>query len=155
MTKHILPTTVYASIEFPGPVLSTSRALNTIGGLPHISRILSNPTTSLQSTPSIELNLSPSNTFTHTIPAVISQTSNIVLKVVKRRRKRPKLDQDGLVMEEGVFEVQVAGVVKQSVRFRGMLVLGSLVASLERRELIVLCLRRVFLSNLQASLISK
>lgn len=69
----------------------------------------------------IELNLNKNNPFSHVVPASIVETGNIVLRVVKRRRKRPLLGADGQVEEggEGVFTIEPVGVVTQTVRFRG------------------------------------
>lgn len=107
-----------AAIEYPGPVQPTSvnKALKTMGGLPHVSQVLALP---VDSSRSIELSLDTKNPFSHPVPAHVSETGNVLFKVVKRRRKQPKLDEHGKVVEEGVFTMQPVGVVAKTVRFRG------------------------------------
>lgn len=111
-----LPT--MAAIEYPGPVKPTSfnKALRTMGGLAHVSEVLSLPVLASRN---IELSLNTKNAFSHPVPAHVSDTGNILMRVVKRRRKQPKLDDQGKVVEEGVFTMEPVGQVAQTVRFRG------------------------------------
>lgn len=109
--------THFAAIEYPGPVNSIPRALKTLGGLPHISSVLTNPPSPARV---IELSLNPKNHFFHPVQANVVETGNIVLKVVRRRRKTPKRGADGQ-LEVGVFSVEVAGVASRTVRLRGAL----------------------------------
>lgn len=111
------PTTHFAAIEYPGPVNSTPRALKTLGGLPHISSVLANPPSPARV---IELSLNAKNPFFHPVQANVLETGNIVLKVVRRRRKKPKRGEDG-ELEVGVFSIEVAGVATRTVRLRGAL----------------------------------
>lgn len=104
-----------AGIEYPGPVNSIPRAVASLGGFPAVSASLASP---LAHAAPIELNLNPDNPFFHTILAASLDSGNVVMKVVKRRRKRPKLDANGMVLEHGVFTLEVAGVVERTVRFR-------------------------------------
>jgi hypothetical protein len=113
----------FAAIEYPGPVKSIPRALKTLGGLSHVSSVFANPSDP-DASHSIELNLNTRNPFSHPVPGLISQTGNVVLKVVKRKRKKPNLGEDGKV-KEGVFTMEVAGIASQTVRFRGAIVGGE------------------------------
>ncbi|KAM0756576.1 hypothetical protein T439DRAFT_376745 [Meredithblackwellia eburnea MCA 4105] len=129
----------FAGIEFPGPVTSTSRAIKAIGGLDHVSTALLQQqqplysdnnnnnedqhqlNTNNASSATIELNLDPSNRFHHPVPAHIFDSGNIILKVTRRKRKRPRLSEDGeTVLEEGVVMVEPIGVATKTVRFRSM-----------------------------------
>lgn len=64
----------------------------------------------------LELSLSPGNPFAHPIPGEIVSTSNIVLKVVKRRRK--KRDGESADAPVGDYTVEALGVVPKTARFR-------------------------------------
>lgn len=108
--------TRFASIEFPGPVKSIPRALRALGGLSHISTVLSSP--DALDKPELELNLSTGNPFFHPVQAAIRDTGNVVMKVVKRRRKVPRVGEDGKE-ELGLFSMEVVGTADRTVRFRG------------------------------------
>lgn len=102
----------YTSIEYPGPIKSVSRALTALGGLNHLSLALS-------STPPlpIELNLMPGNPYSHPIPANVSSTGNLLVKIVKRKKKvRGKTEDE---IDAGVYTFEVVGLVEKGVRFRG------------------------------------
>ena len=114
----------YAGIEYPGPVKNVPRALKTLGGLDHISRTL---TSSPHPAVAIELNLNPTNKFHHPVPAAILESGNIVMRVVKRRRKRPKLDEHGCEVDAGIYTMEAVGVATRTVRFRGALPSAALV----------------------------
>ncbi|CEQ38900.1 SPOSA6832_00388 [Sporobolomyces salmonicolor] len=105
----------FASIEYPAPVHSVDAALATVGGLRTVAAALS-------STPTkpIELNLAPDNPFFHPPPAHVANTNNLVFKLTKRRRKVPKLDEQGNIVEEGIFTLEPVGIEKKTVRFRSM-----------------------------------
>lgn len=111
----------FASLEYPGPVRNVDNALAAVGGLHALSSALS-----AEQPKAVELNLQPSNPFFHTIPAHVATTRNVVVKITKRRRKRPKVDGAGNV-EEGVFTLEPVGIEHKTVRFRGT---DSLPASL-------------------------
>ncbi|KAL8283271.1 hypothetical protein RQP46_006049 [Phenoliferia psychrophenolica] len=107
----------FAGIEYPGPVNSVPRALKSLGGLEHVSRTLATPPNPASA---IELNLNPKAKFSHPVQAGILDSGNIIMKVVKRRRKRPKLAEDGSLEEEGIYTMEAVGVATKTVRFRGM-----------------------------------
>lgn len=109
----------FVAIEYPGPVgaghASVERALEALGGLHRVSQAL-NAKEADKSL--VELNYSsrPVNdrNFTHPILGEPVDTGNILLKITRRRRKHPAAD--GTV---GCYSVQVAGIVKRTIRFRG------------------------------------
>jgi general transcription factor 3C polypeptide 5 (transcription factor C subunit 1) len=70
--------------------------------------------TALRSETLVELNLRPGNPFAHPIPGDVVSTNNIVLKVVKRRRRKLN-DGDELI---GEYTAEAVGVVPKTVRFR-------------------------------------
>ncbi|KAI5481422.1 hypothetical protein MNV49_004178 [Pseudohyphozyma bogoriensis] len=111
-----------AGIEYPGPVKSVPRALSALGGLATVSASLNAPIDPPHSRP-LHLNLNKSSPFFHPVPTSSVETGNVVVKLVKRRRKRPKLVQgeDGEQWEEqGVYAMKVVGLADRTVRFRAM-----------------------------------
>ncbi|GAA5984037.1 hypothetical protein JCM11641_005575 [Rhodosporidiobolus odoratus] len=106
----------FATLEYPGPVNSLYKALDTVGGLNKVADALANPEPSKR----IQLDLQPGNPFFHTIPAHVASTNNVVLKVTKRKRKQPLRDVEGKIVQEGIFKVEPVGVEKKTVRFRAM-----------------------------------
>ncbi|KAM0793466.1 hypothetical protein ACM66B_000909 [Microbotryomycetes sp. NB124-2] len=129
-----------AAIEYPGPIkdASVGKALASVGGLKLVSRALdhSNKTrdsnnggesqeqstkdTQTKSRTEIELSLSAQDPFHHPVQGNIARSANVVLKLVKRRRKQPLKDDLGTVTHSGTYSVQLAGIVTQTVRFRAM-----------------------------------
>ncbi|KAK4705743.1 general transcription factor 3C polypeptide 5 (transcription factor C subunit 1), partial [Phenoliferia sp. Uapishka_3] len=107
----------FVGIEYPGPVKNVSRALKSMGGLDHISRTLIAPPGPALA---IELNLNGSNKFHHPVQAGVLDSGNVVMKVVKRRRKRPKVDESGQEIDAGFYTIEAIGVASKTVRFRGM-----------------------------------
>ena len=64
----------------------------------------------------LELHLRPGNPYAHPVPGEVVPTSNLVLKVVKRKRRRQEGDlRDGSI---GEFTVQAVGVIPKTARFR-------------------------------------
>ncbi|BGP12809.1 hypothetical protein JCM10213_008070 [Rhodosporidiobolus nylandii] len=106
----------FATLENPGPVHSVDRALDQVGGVTKLADVLANPAHNKH----VELNLQPDNPFFHTIPAHVADTRNVVVKITKRRRKRPVVGFDGAVIEEGVFTIEPVGIEHKTVRFRAM-----------------------------------
>lgn len=122
-----------AAIEYPGPIKPTSlnKALKTMGGLDAVSQALAAPA---KDNRSLELSLNTRNPFSHPVPALIADTGNVLMRVVKRRRKNPKRDEQGKVVEEGIYTISPVGVVSKTARFRGAL-LPLLVFTPAEREL--------------------
>lgn len=122
-----------ATVEYPGPVNSLDNALNSLGGLANVARSFvsyaPSPQTGEEEPPAaanavrhpLELDLDPKNRFAHPVAAHIAQTSNVVCRFVKRRRKNPLRDENGQVREEGIYEIQPVAVENRLARFRGAL----------------------------------
>jgi general transcription factor 3C polypeptide 5 (transcription factor C subunit 1) len=117
-----LPTTHFYSIEYPGYVRpeSVSKAIDTLGGQPSIERAFRRNAPKEDSL--LELNLRPDNPFSHPLPGDLVPTNNILLKVVKRRLKRPPPndgDHDGnLQAVAGEYTAVAVGVIPKTARFR-------------------------------------
>ncbi|TNY18978.1 RNA polymerase III transcription factor IIIC subunit-domain-containing protein [Rhodotorula diobovata] len=110
----------FAALEYPGPVTSVDKALALMGGLARISETLeADPAAATQPKP-VELDLDPGNRWMHPVPGSIARGTNIVCRVIKRRRKVPRRDEHGQVIEEGVYTIQPVGLQHQTVRFRAM-----------------------------------
>ncbi|KAI0053086.1 hypothetical protein FA95DRAFT_1579753 [Auriscalpium vulgare] len=123
--EHPLPTTHFYSIEYPGYVRPTSipQALNALGGNGSIDAAFRRNASKQDSL--LELNLRPGNPFSHPIPGDIVATNNIVLKVVKRKRRKanPTENASGDNSCEAVVDEYTAtaiGVIPKTARFRSM-----------------------------------
>lgn len=130
-----LPSAHFYSVEYPGYVQPTSvpRALKTLGGQGIVESAFKR--TANRNNSILELNLRPGNPFAHPIPGEIIPTNNLVLKVVKRRRKRKdgEATADGPAI--GEYTVQAVGVIPKTARFRSMYHYASLfVCSSSRRH---------------------
>ncbi|TFY80278.1 hypothetical protein EWM64_g3735 [Hericium alpestre] len=116
--EHALPSKPFYSIEYPGYVRTTSvpQAVQTLGGQSRVSSAFRRSTSKNDSL--LELNLRPDNPFSHPIPGDIVPTNNILLKVVKRKRR--KLNPDGQEEIVGEYTADAVGVIPKTARFRSM-----------------------------------
>ena len=114
---HELRTTHFYSIEYPGYVRpeSVSKAVHSLGGQSSIDRAFRRSAPKEDSL--FELNLRPDNPFSHPLPGDIVPTNNILLRVVKRRLKRPLSDDDGS-QTIGEYTAIAVGVIPKTARFR-------------------------------------
>lgn len=106
----------FYSIEYPGYVRAASAptAIQNLGGQSQVDNVFKRNTS--RSEALIELSLRPGNPFAHPIPGSVVSTNNILLKVVKRKRKRGvDHHRDGAI---GEYTTQVVGVIPKTVRFR-------------------------------------
>ncbi|KAF7795882.1 hypothetical protein EIP86_007049 [Pleurotus ostreatoroseus] len=113
-----LPPTHYYSIEYPGYVASTSvpLAVERLGGQASVDtafKRIAGKTSSL-----LELHLRPEAAFAHPVAGEVITTNNILLKVVKRRRKR----MDPQTEPSGEYTVEAMGVIPKTARFRSKLI---------------------------------
>lgn len=111
LLRPLLSTHFY-SIEYPGYVQPTSipLALERLGGRATVETVFKKTGNKL------EMNLRPGNSFAHPIPGEVVSTSNILLKVVKRRRKKRNADDKGAPVGEYIIEAM--GVIPKTARFR-------------------------------------
>lgn len=109
--------TPFYSVEYPGYVKPESIPLvvERLGGQANLDSAFKRTGSKAGSV--LELNLRPGNPFAHPILGDVVPTNNIVLKVVKRRRKQTdSMDADA----SGEYTVQAVGVVPKTARFRSM-----------------------------------
>jgi hypothetical protein len=101
----------FYAVEFPGYVGptsdSTSRALRHLGGQSRLDHAFRRGTNKKDR--HIELSFRPDSPFAHPVSGEVVQTNNILLKIVKRRRK------DG---GQGEYTAEAVGVISKTVRFR-------------------------------------
>ncbi|GBE79154.1 hypothetical protein SCP_0203510 [Sparassis crispa] len=121
--SHPLSSTHFYSIEYPGYVQPTSipLAVERLGGQTSIETAFKRVSAKNESL--LELHLRPGIPFAHPVPGDIVPTSNVLLKVIKRKRKRPNVEEVTGVREEeqvGEYTVEAVGVIPKTVRFRGM-----------------------------------
>ncbi|EMD41102.1 hypothetical protein CERSUDRAFT_111679 [Gelatoporia subvermispora B] len=116
--EHPLPTTHFYSIEYPGYVKSTSVpiAVERLGGHASIENAFRR--TSNKSDALLEMRFRPGDPFSHPVPGDIVPTNNILLKVVKRRRKARSSEAVDEV--QGEYTVEAVGVIPKTARFRSM-----------------------------------
>ncbi|KAG2152028.1 RNA polymerase III transcription factor IIIC subunit-domain-containing protein [Suillus cothurnatus] len=109
-----LLSTPFYSIEYPGYVKpeSVPLAVSNLGGPSRLETAFKR--TAAKNEAFLELNLRPGNPFAHPIPGDIVSTNNILLKVVRRKRRHP----DGECV--GEFTAEVVGIIPKTARFRSM-----------------------------------
>lgn len=115
---HPLPQVPYYSVEYPGYVrpTSTSRAIQTLGGQSNLDNAFKR--TASKADALVELDLNPLNPFAHPVPGELFGTNNVILKVVRKRRKQKPGEQASLNDAIGEYTAQAVGVVPKTVRFR-------------------------------------
>ncbi|KAF8803887.1 hypothetical protein BYT27DRAFT_7340686 [Phlegmacium glaucopus] len=112
-----LPPLSFYSVEYPGYVqpLSVPLAISNLGGQSKVDhafkRTASKPQTLL------ELSLRPGNPFAHPIPGDVVGTNNLLLKVIKKKRKHVADDYPCTI---GEYTAEVVGIVSKTARFRSM-----------------------------------
>lgn len=117
--EHQFPQTPFYSIEYPGYVRPTSvpLAVSNLGGQSALENAFKRAASKTETL--IELKLRPNQPFAHPVPGDVVATNNILLKVVKRRRKkRPEGEtDDGAV---GEYTAEAVGTIPKTARFRSM-----------------------------------
>lgn len=111
--RPLLPAHFY-SIEYPGYVKASSVPLATerLGGQSSIDAAFRRTGGKSEST--LELNFRPDNPFSHPVHGEVVGTNNILLKVVKRRKRR----KDGEIETVGEYTAEAIGVIPKTGRFR-------------------------------------
>ncbi|KIY49557.1 hypothetical protein FISHEDRAFT_41503 [Fistulina hepatica ATCC 64428] len=114
-----LPSTLLYSIEYPGYVQleSVPRAIETLGGQSSLDTAFRRGVSKTEAL--VELRFDPSNPFAHPIPGDMAPTNNIVLKVVRRKRKvkDPNIAPGAPI---GEYKAEAIGSVHKTLRFRSM-----------------------------------
>jgi general transcription factor 3C polypeptide 5 (transcription factor C subunit 1) len=112
-----LPQIPFYSVEYPGYVRSSTVpiAVKNLGGQTSIDNAFKRAASKTESL--IELALRPDQPFAHPIPGDVVGTNNILLKVVKRRRKRG-VDRDWCDGAIGEYTAEAIGTIPKTARFR-------------------------------------
>lgn len=117
-----LPSRHFYSVEYPGYVspMSVPMAIQSLGGQTCIDHTFRRSKRNEDRDNLVDLKFRPENPFSHPVPGDITSTSNLLLKVVKRKRKRLNVLQDtsGEVDCDGEYTAEVVGDIPITVRFR-------------------------------------
>jgi len=121
-----LPHTPYYSVEYPGYVQDSSvpLAVSNLGGQEKLDQVFRR--SAPRSEAILELSLNPGSPFAHPIPGNVVGTNNLVLKIVKRRRKGKDLADAPI----GEYTAEVVGVGSKVARFRSQSLCHSLSCAL-------------------------
>ncbi|KAJ7117395.1 RNA polymerase III transcription factor IIIC subunit-domain-containing protein [Mycena crocata] len=113
-----IPSIPFYSIEYPGYVRPTSVpiAVQNLGGQAALDIAFKRHAAKSEAT--VELKLRPGNPFAHPLPGDVVPTNNLVLKVVKRKRKNRMESDDGVL--QGEYTVEAVGSTSKTIRFRSM-----------------------------------
>jgi general transcription factor 3C polypeptide 5 (transcription factor C subunit 1) len=110
--ERLLPSTPFYSVEYPGYVKpdSVPLAVGNLGGPSRLETAFKR--TAAKNEAFLELNLRSGNPFAHPIPGDIVGTNNILLKVVRRKRRNP----EGECI--GEYTAEAMGIIQKTARFR-------------------------------------
>lgn len=108
------PSAHHYSIEYPGYVNLTSvpLALNRLGGPSQVYQAFQRNGSKPGS--HLELAFEPSDAFLHPLDGEVLSTNNLLLKIVKRRRKQGGTDGETV----GEYTAQIVGSISKTARFR-------------------------------------
>lgn len=117
--EHEIPSAHFYSVEYPGYVQPSSvpLAVRALGG--HASLESAFRRNAPRTETLLELSLRPENPFAHPAPGDVVPTNNILLKVVKRKRRRLNAEADGGDEMVGEYTAEAVGVIPKTARFRG------------------------------------
>lgn len=116
---HPLPSQHFYSVEYPGYVSpgSIPDAVHTMGGQRCINNAFKRMKRNGGRDNVVDLNFRPNDAFAHPVSGDVISTNNLLLKVVKRRRKRLS-DNEPL----GDYTAEVVGLIPQTLRFRSIFI---------------------------------
>ncbi|KAJ3075678.1 tau 95 subunit of transcription factor TFIIIC [Podochytrium sp. JEL0797] len=103
-------------VEMPGPITSGSpdMAIAALGGMDAITRAFS------QDLVPLELRLRPEDPFSHPILGEVISTSNLLLRVSKKRKKVPSGPNGTYLETDYRFDTEIVGLVTKTGRFRAL-----------------------------------
>ncbi|KAF8341420.1 RNA polymerase III transcription factor IIIC subunit-domain-containing protein [Cantharellus anzutake] len=115
--EHVLPSTHYYSVEYPGYVESTSvdKAVAALGGIKSLDASLRKHA---QPAPAPQLWLQPGNLFAHPIQGNIVKTNKLVLEVIQRKKRNRIHTHEEEA--EGEFTATIIGSASRTIRFRAL-----------------------------------
>ncbi|KAF8525363.1 RNA polymerase III transcription factor IIIC subunit-domain-containing protein [Gautieria morchelliformis] len=123
-TPYPLPPQHFYSIEYPGYVSpeSVPIAVQNLGGQPCIDHAFRRLTRNEGRDNLVDLKFRPENPFSHPVPGDVTSTNNLLLKVVKRKRRRlnPPHGSPDDVECVGEYTAEVVGNIPRTLRFRSM-----------------------------------
>jgi general transcription factor 3C polypeptide 5 (transcription factor C subunit 1) len=113
--ERTLPQLSFYSVEYPGYVQPSSvpLAISNLGGQSKVDHAFKRTASKTQTL--LELSLRPGNPFAHPIPGDVVGTNNLLLKVIKRKRKHVGDDYPCTI---GEYTAEVVGTVSKTARFR-------------------------------------
>lgn len=113
-TEHVLPRSHFYSVEYPGYVKPSSLpiALGRLGGPSQVYAAFQK--TGNKPASPLELNLQPKDAFFHPVPGEVVSSNNLLLKVVKRRRKSRIPGKESA----GEYTAEIVGSISKTGRFR-------------------------------------
>jgi len=106
----------FYSIEYPGYIEehSVPQAVENLGGQAKVDQAFRR--TAQKTDALLELSFHPRNPFSHPIPGDVVPSQNLLLKVVKRKRRIDAAhNDDGAI---GEYTADVVGIVSKTARFR-------------------------------------
>ncbi|KAJ3415690.1 tau 95 subunit of transcription factor TFIIIC [Chytridiales sp. JEL 0842] len=109
-----LPNWNFHCIEYPGNVQDAERAIETMGGQKEIERAFA------EELRSIELRYRPEDPFSHPITGEVVETADLLLKVTRKRRKRPTGSNGTYCEDDYMMKTEVVGMVSKTCRFRAL-----------------------------------
>ncbi|SAM09234.1 hypothetical protein [Absidia glauca] len=105
---YSIPNRRFLCVEYPGAVKNIDRVLETLGGEKSIAQAYGSKEDNV-----VELRYRPKDPFCHPINGSIVPTSQVLVKVTRRRKKNQPEDQ-------GQLSTEIVGTIPQTCRFRGM-----------------------------------
>ncbi|CAG8434613.1 15083_t:CDS:10 [Funneliformis mosseae] len=114
--NKIIPSRQIFVIEYPGYVKSVDKVLQTLGGEKGLKKAVNESL--------MELRFRPDDPFCHPINGDVIPTSNLLLKVTRRKKKRQNKnmnrgDEGNANVKEDV-KFDILGIISKTCRFRGM-----------------------------------
>lgn len=122
-----LPTNEVFLVQYPGYVKNIDKVFRTLGGQHALNKAVNDEPGVL------ELHFRPGDPFSHPINGDVIATTNLLLKVTRRRRKKnaadmevdqPEHDPDVDERNAEGFEAEIVGLITKTCRFRGVLLDG-------------------------------
>ena len=117
-----LPPQHFYSIEYPGYVspISVPIAIQNLGGQTCIDHAFMKIKRNEDRDNLVDLRFRPDNPFSHPVPGDVTSTNNLLLKVVKRKRRRlcSLHDSSDEIRCNGEYTAEVVGDVPKTLRFR-------------------------------------
>lgn len=116
-----LPPQHFYSVEYPGYVAPTSvqSAIRHLGGQASVDNAFKRIRRNETRDNLVDLKFRPEDPFSHPVPGDVTSTNNLLLKVVKRKRRRLNAPQDSVSDKvEKEFTAEVVGDIPKTLRFR-------------------------------------